>query len=193
MIIARETQHLRQTGDAGKWVLDMTASALFSHLMEWGERHPLIEVVCDNSKPLRAAAGLFDAMINRPNRVQLRAFRDRQLRTWNMSRPVDFASSIVHPGVQVADLIAGVTAAMPWTEARPELAELSDKVFRHLSEDCIMLDLELAAGRSPRGHAGIVAIEYVLPDRVPQLRRRRPRPHLGLELPGDLLGIGNLV
>jgi Protein of unknown function (DUF3800) len=142
-IIARETQDLQRTSDAGKWVLDITSSALFSHLMEWGERHPLLEVVCDESKPLLAHAGLFDAMINRPDKTELRAFRDRRLRTWNMSKPVAFASSASHAAIQLADLIAGVTAAMPYTERRPELRDLSDMVFRHLHNDCVMPDFEV--------------------------------------------------
>lgn len=143
VIIARETQHLRQTGDAGKWVLDMTSSALFSHLMEWGERHPLLEVVCDESKPLLAHVGLFDAMINRPDKAELRAFRDRRLRTWNMSKPVAFASSHSDAGVQISDLIAGVTAAMPHSGKRDEFRELAERVFRHLHENCVMPDFEV--------------------------------------------------
>ncbi len=42
--IARETQHLR----SGKWILDLSTTALFSHLTTWGERYEIIEVVCDD-------------------------------------------------------------------------------------------------------------------------------------------------
>lgn len=82
-------------------------------------------------------------MINRPDKTELRAFRDRRLRTWNMSKPVAFASSASHAAIQLADLIAGVTAAMPYTERRPELRDLSDMVFRHLHNDCVMPDFEV--------------------------------------------------
>lgn len=75
VVIARETHDLKLTGDNGKWVLDLTLTAISSHLRVWGERHPLLEVVCDDSKPLRALAGIYDtAMINRPEPAYMEAF-----------------------------------------------------------------------------------------------------------------------
>jgi hypothetical protein len=138
VVIARETRHLRETNDSGKWVLDLTATALFTQLMRWGERHPLIEVVCDESKPLLAIGDYFDVMINRPEPTEWAPFRDRKMRTWNMSKPVDFASSEDHAGVQLADLVAGVAAAMPKLPEQPELQPLADKVLPHLDDNCIL-------------------------------------------------------
>jgi hypothetical protein len=65
VVIARETQSLREIGDRGRWMLDLTTTAVYSHLVAWGRRHPLIEVVCDDSKPLMALGETFDVMINR--------------------------------------------------------------------------------------------------------------------------------
>jgi hypothetical protein len=143
VIIARETQHLRETNDSGKWVLDLTATALFTQLMRWGERHPLIEVVCDDSKPLLAIGDHYHAMINRPEPTEWVAFRDRKLRTWNMSRPLFFASSKNHAGVQLADLVAGVAVAMPDRDGRPELQSLADRVLPHLQDTNILFSPEV--------------------------------------------------
>jgi hypothetical protein len=48
-------------------ISDLTGSAVCSHLAPWRQRHPLIEVGCDDSKPLRALTELTDTMINRPD------------------------------------------------------------------------------------------------------------------------------
>jgi hypothetical protein len=137
VIIARETRDLQRLA-SGKWILDLTGSAIPSHLAAWGERHPLIEVVCDDSKPLRALAGVFDVMINRPDTVRVDIFGKRRTLTWNMSKPIAFASSAGHAGVQVADLLAGVTAAIPG--GGPEMTAFGQLVQGHLHEDCILPD-----------------------------------------------------
>ncbi len=141
VVIARETHALRGVEAAGKWVLDLTATALFSHLTAWGQRHPLVEVVCDDSKPLRAFGDGMDVMINRPDAVHVDAFGKKRALTWNMTKPFEFASSKNHPGVQIADLIAGVTCALPLAETRLEYREFGKKVSPHLNEDCILPDM----------------------------------------------------
>lgn len=142
-LIARETYDLERTSDAGKWVLDLTISAVFSHLVAWGEKHPLIEVVCDNSEPLRALASNYAVMINRPEPAWLNVFGKSRKLSWNMAKPIAFASSASHAGIQLADLIAGVTAAVPKAEDHPELKGLSEQVLRHLHEECILPDLDI--------------------------------------------------
>jgi hypothetical protein len=58
-----------------------------------------------------------------------------------MSKPLGFASSAAHAGVQIADLLAGVTAALPG--GRAELAELGKRAEGHLHEDCVLPDFNL--------------------------------------------------
>ena len=137
--IARETRGLQ----SGKWILDLSSTALFSHLTAWGERHEIIEVVCDDSKPLRAQSGFFDCMINRPDRVDHYLLGPRRRLTWNMSKPVEFVSSTRHRGVQLADLVAGVVAIAPHSAEHPEIRELTEIVGPHLLEESIMPDYEV--------------------------------------------------
>ncbi len=140
VVIAQETRMLDRAS-TGKWVLDLTASAIFSHLAAWGQRHPLIEVVCDDSKPLREFAGQLDVMINRPDLVHVELFGKRRPLTWNMSKPISFASSKDDVGVQLSDLIAGVAAALPGSE--DDLGALGELIFQHLHEDCILPDFDV--------------------------------------------------
>ena len=125
VIIARETRSLARSSN-DNWVLDLTASAIYSHLAVWGQRHPLIEVVCDELKPLKMLGCLFDVTVNRPHVAFLEIFGKRCPLTWNMSKRVEFASSKEHAGVQLADLIAGVTAALPGGGER--VAGLGEKI-----------------------------------------------------------------
>lgn len=150
-VIVREARDMERVG-AGKWVLDLSISALFSHLVAWGERHPLIEVACDDSKPLRALASAFDGMVNRPDEATVTMGKRTTRLTWNMVRPVAFASSATHAGIQLADLIAGVAGAMPSASDDPDLAPLIERVAPHLHPDCIMPDfgvLDLEGDEAP--------------------------------------------
>ncbi|TXN67876.1 DUF3800 domain-containing protein [Methylobacterium sp. WL6] len=139
-VISQETKSLERSG-AGKWVLDLTTTSIFSHLTAWGERYPQIEVVCDDSKPLLALAGLFDVMINRSDKAYMDAFGKKRPLTWNMSVPLRFASSKDHSGVQLADLIAGATTAIPRAAEDDTFREIADCAKRHLHEDCVVPDL----------------------------------------------------
>ncbi len=140
--IAAETESLKETRDTGKWVLDLTVTAVFSHLVAWGERHPVIEVVCDDSKPLRALGDVFDGMIDRTEIPVLDVFGRVKRYGWNMSKPLEFASSGTHAGIQLADLVAGVTAMLPGAaENRPDLAVFSPLIEPHLHDESIMPDM----------------------------------------------------
>ena len=63
------TDHLRASqGDSGKWTLDLTGAALFSLVWRgWGPRFTSIELLCDDSKPLRAQEEFLNQMGERPN------------------------------------------------------------------------------------------------------------------------------
>lgn len=196
-IIAQETRTLRETAEQGKWVLDLTISAVASHLMEWGTRHELIEVTCDDSKPLKALKDVLNAMINRPERVELHVFGQSRAITWNMSRPIDFGSSKDHFGLQIADLVAGVAAVLPGVAGQEELRPLAERVMPHLHQDCILPDLELAdigndealvnwlvleelADRADNGADPLEGMEdFYLAVRasLPEIRRDMARPH----------------
>ncbi len=140
VIIAQEIRDLGRS-KSGKWILDLTGAAVSSHLASWGQRHPLIEVVCDDSKPLRALSGLHDVMVNRPDIVHVEMFGKRRALTWNMSKPLAFASSAAHAGVQLADMLAGITAAVPG--GGRELADHGQRLEGHFHDDCVLPDFDI--------------------------------------------------
>ncbi len=147
--IARETRDLERIG-SDNWIFDLTASAIVSHLVAWGQRHPLLEVVCDESRPLKTMDGLFNVMVNCPDVAHIEIFGKRRALTWNMSKPVAFASSREHAGIQLADLIAGVTAALPGADEK--LANFGEQIEPHLHEECIFPDfavLDLKGDEAP--------------------------------------------
>ena len=110
--IAAATHHLRpDNNETGKWALDLTSSALFSLLfMWWGHRHPRLRVLCDDSKPLSPVAECFDAWVGKEQSVPVTNGRTSSELRGNLVAPLEFGSSREHPTIQIADLLAGMTA-----------------------------------------------------------------------------------
>ena len=110
--IEAETEHLRPENDeTGKWALDLTSSSLFSLLFQWwGHRHLRLRVLCDDSKPLRPMADFFDAWVGQEQSVPVTNGRTTSQLRGNLVGPLEFGSSEHHPSIQLADLLAGMTA-----------------------------------------------------------------------------------
>lgn len=138
VIISRETRDLSATGDHAKWVLDLSLSALASHLRYWGEKFPLLEVVCDESKPLSAQTDTLNVMINRPEISYFAGFGSKRPITWNMSRPITFGSSLTNPAIQLADVVAGITAAVAARRDDADLLRFHTSIEAHLGLECIL-------------------------------------------------------
>lgn len=158
-VIVAETRSLE--GGVGKWVLDLTSTAVFSLLAAWSERHPVIEVVCDDSKPLRAIHDTFDAMIDRNDNPVVHMFGKSRPITWNMSGKLQFASSASHAGVQLADLIAGVAGTIPLDDENEEVRGLGRSVGGHLHEDCILPDYDMIDIDNDRALVNWIALEQL--------------------------------
>ena len=104
--IRTELALLSDTG-VRKWVLDLTNSALFSLLTNWGLEFEQITAICDNSKPLLHEQSLFDAMIDRKDRQFSSIFGKAHPITFNLSDRIQFVDSKFSHGVQLADAVAG--------------------------------------------------------------------------------------
>lgn len=143
VVIARETRNLGTTGQHAKWVVELSISALASHLRHWGEIFPLLEVVCDDSKPLRDQTDALDVMINRPQISYFSGFGTRRPITWNMSRSIAFASSRESAAIQLADVVAGVAAAAASRSSDPELERFIPFIQAHLGQECILPDMTI--------------------------------------------------
>lgn len=90
----------------GKWILDLTNTALFTLLANWGLEFEQVTAICDTSKPLLHQQSFYDVMINREDRHFSHAFCGESPITFNLSGPIEFADSKITHGVQIADAIS---------------------------------------------------------------------------------------
>lgn len=138
--ISERTQHLLLDEDgAAKWTLDLTSTALFSLVFQgWGHRHPRMEIVCDESKPLKAVAPFFESWIGRDEKIPVTdGLRDVFLQG-NLAKPIAFRSSANHPALQIADLVAGLTTDVIKNPGNPNYASLSAWVSDHIHENYVL-------------------------------------------------------
>ena len=93
-------------GSTGKWVLDLTNSALFTLLANWGSEYDVLTAVCDHSKPLQHNQELFTAMVGNTEKHFTNIAGEQHPITFNLSGPIEFAASHDSHGIQIADAIA---------------------------------------------------------------------------------------
>jgi len=130
---------------AGKWILDLTDSALANLLAHWGLMYEEITAVCDESKPLMESQDIFNLMIGRKEEnIFVDTPSGRQPITFNLSGPIVFANSKIEHGIQIADTLAaaavfavtntGDPLADKWREMLPEIGRYGSVMpdFDHL-------------------------------------------------------------
>lgn len=131
---------LQESAYIGNWGLDLSLSALWSHLAHWGDCFDIIHVLCDDSKPLRDLAPDLDGLVNRPDKKRATICgKDRPL-TFNMVRPVEFGSSMEEPGLQLADVASSAVLQARKHSGEEWAQPILDELERHLHEDCILPD-----------------------------------------------------
>ena len=91
---------------AGKWVLDLTNTSLFSLLAEWGQEHEQLTAICDQSKPLSDDQSIFEAMVNCTEKKYISFGTVNMPLTFNLSDSVRLVDSKENPGIQIADCIS---------------------------------------------------------------------------------------
>jgi hypothetical protein len=105
-----ELESLREQGGVGKWVLDLSSTSLNGLLSAWGEQMDSMEVMCDDSKPLKDLQEVFDWRVGKFERKYIELEGRRQLLTYSLAAPIRFASSRDFPGLQLADALASAFA-----------------------------------------------------------------------------------
>lgn len=142
--ISKELDSLRG-GATGKWILDLTGGALGSLLAHWGLMYDEITAICDESKPLMDTSDFFDGMIGRKGEtIFVDSPSGKQPLTFNLSGPIEFASSKVAHGIQIADTLAAAAVfaitntddhlAKKWCAMLPEIGRYGSVLpdFDHL-------------------------------------------------------------
>jgi hypothetical protein len=92
--------------EGGKWILELSHSAIFTLLSSWGEIFESLNVYCDRSKPLAAKQDFFNAMVNREDKHNLLIRGEKLNLTFNLAGPIQFVDSRQHSGIQLADVLA---------------------------------------------------------------------------------------
>jgi Protein of unknown function (DUF3800) len=157
LITADNAQINTMTADNGRWVLDLSAPALWSHLNHWGRTGKLLSVRCDASKPLEAIAAKFTGDENDPAIRRARANFSPEPLGWRLAEPVAFVDSRDHPAVQLADVIAGTAVAL-FTNGLPGCEAIAESIGRHGHPHSILPDMDIInpANRSAAVNALIV-------------------------------------
>lgn len=88
------------------WILDLSTTAVYSLLCEWGKTGQQMRAICDNSKPLAYDRELFDCMIDRKDQQKFQRGSETQIITFNLSEPIIMGDSKEHYGIQIADVVA---------------------------------------------------------------------------------------
>lgn len=141
---------LQESSHVGHWTLDLSLSALWSHLGYWNKSFSILHVLCDDSKPLRDLAPVLDdIMVNRPDRVWVQMWGKVRPLTFNLARPVEFGSSAEQLGVQLADV-----ASSAFLQALTHRDEYWSRDFLrefepHVHEDCILPEISYMDIKTP--------------------------------------------
>ena len=109
------------TVDKGKWTLDLSPSALWSHLNHWGIARTPLTVICDESKPLRAMASEFEegGVAQGAAIYRAKLLHDAKRLGYIFTKPVQFVDSRSHPSIQLADTLAS-TAVYCYSHGLPD-------------------------------------------------------------------------
>lgn len=143
--IAAESRSLQPDQSlTGKWTLDLTTTALFSLTLQgFGLRYPSIELLCDDSKPLKDMAHIFDTWVGRTDRPDITDGRRETPIGMNLAGPMRFGSSVEHPTIQIADVLSGASADFIKRKGDPEFAAFGPWLERHLHENHLLPDAEV--------------------------------------------------
>ena len=149
-LIEEGTSELKDNRDMAKWVLDLTSTAVMSLLTRYfGAKYPVVDVLCDDSKPLLAIRSFFDNFVGRAESFPMHGGNRIVQCRLNLARPIQFGSSITHPTLQVADLIAGMAAEAYGPKPSAALDGQRARLDRHLHDDHILPETSGSANMDP--------------------------------------------
>lgn len=154
IIIADNARLDRELPDDAKWTLDLSASAIWSHLNHWGASGRPLIVNCDTSEPIQSIISHFTGDERDPAIRRARMNGIEGHFGWKLAEPIHFVDSRDHPAVQIADIIAGTTVALLSADDQIEGSEAAaDAIQRHMLRDCIMPDMDIV---DPRNRSAMV-------------------------------------
>lgn len=159
--IAAQSKDLRaDDNQTAKWTLDLTTTCLFSLILHgWGHRHDRLDILCDDSKPLKAMAHVFDGMVGKTIDADLSNGRQEAKIRAHLNNPLRFGSSADNPTLQVADVIAGTTSDVLQHVGDAPYRELNLWIGEHMHHHAMLPVDELIDTRFPGPRVNMAALK----------------------------------
>ncbi len=148
----------KHSSDKGKWALDLSASALWSHLNHWGRKKKPLIVVCDDSKPLRAREADLDGTDRNSVIARVEALVGEGDLGWELERAIEFVDSRAHPSVQLADILAGTVVFICSNGLPDGMASTGEVLDKGMLRDSIFPDIELVKFENDKAKADFVVL-----------------------------------
>ena len=105
--IEDELASVARSGQVATWTLELSMTALHWLLASWGEQFEVLDVYCDNSKPIEAGEDFFRAFIGREDKAYIRlGSRPTPSVIYNLAGPINLVDSRESPGIQIADVLS---------------------------------------------------------------------------------------
>jgi hypothetical protein len=144
IILADNSQMAAELPEAGRWVLDLSTAALWSHLNHWGRRGYPLSVLCDASKPLQQSIAQYTGDEADPGIKRARMMHEpREPLGWKLAEPITFVDSRSHPAVQLADVIAGTTVSRLIRGFPKGFEETAERLRHHMLRDTMLPDFDI--------------------------------------------------
>ena len=163
--IKNEVMSFREPG-VPNWILDLTTTSLFGLLTAWGEKAVQLEVICDESKPVKGDMLVFDSMVNRRDSVYVQFQKKERPFSFNLKSPLRMADSKSTPGLQIVDVLASATAHVWKSSYRgtltDELRQWHGMLKEHFSDDNIWPDLSYADLSNPKCFANTMILHELI-------------------------------
>jgi hypothetical protein len=144
-VICTELDSLKDC-TSGKWILDLSTTSLISLLSEWSQEFSELSVYCDQSKPLIDSTEFLNSFVGSEH-VMLTEYRKEKFYFGcNLNKEILFVDSKLYPGIQLADILAGV-ANLIFTDKRvgqlqDECSEWIDLLINSFSGSSVISSFE---------------------------------------------------
>lgn len=158
--ILEEVNTLAELGDSMVWMMDLTVTALCMVVRSYAKDTPELTVVCDESKPLKVAREVAEAII------QANFISVQERLGWEtgahgtLTEPVAFIRSSQNtPGIQLADLFAGM-ARMILTTPDEELSKgWKDRLWPLILAESVEADWDYIDLDKPTAYANAMVLK----------------------------------
>ena len=141
-LIVRELEVMKGSNSVAKWPLELSMTALHWLLASWGEEFKVLDVYCDESKPVQEARHSFDAFIGREDKLYLEFGNlPSPFIGYNLAGPINLVDSKMSSGVQIADVLSS-TLAYAYKNPDEETAKEWIDILKDVPANLIIPDMD---------------------------------------------------